>query len=342
MNNQHIGRFQEIGIALEAERGVAEDSPEKTIQKLEADFYKSVEKEADLSTRAVLADNQKLDKVSEVVDGSCNMRVHVDTLGYFFKNIFGDVTTTEYEYEDGETTTPLEVYEHNFTVDETITRPTFSVFYAEGNVEDGVIPGSVVDEITINADADGLVTADISLLGKTTEDKSFSFSYDEEYDFVGRDISIAKADTLAQVDTSNPLDVKEMDITFDTGGVSDFTMDGSYGPADIYQNDQIITGSLVLNYDENEWKDYYDGNDSFAMVIKIESTKNIQDVDPEADDYFPTIEIELPKVFVEDWDRDSSNNDVIQQEISFKASFDHDNDTIANGKIINNTENYNA
>ena len=88
MNNQHIGRFQEIGIALEAERGVAEDSPEKTIQKLEADFYKSVEKEADLSTRAVLADNQKLDKVSEVVDGSCNMRVHVDTLGYFFKNIF--------------------------------------------------------------------------------------------------------------------------------------------------------------------------------------------------------------------------------------------------------------
>lgn len=337
MSTQHIGRFQELGIALESERGTAESSPDKTIQKLEADFFKKVETEEDLSTRAVLANNQKLDKVSEQVDGGLEMRVHVDTLGYFLKNILGNVSTTEVEDGDG---AGLGVYNHEFTVDETILRPTFTVFYKEGDVDEGVVPGTVVDEITISSEADGLVTADLSLLGTTTEDGDFSFSYDEEYDFVGRDITIKKGDDLSDADDNDALDVKEMDITIETGGETDFTMDGSYGPSEIHQTEMQISGSLVLNYDGDEFKDLWDDNEARAYIIEIQSTKNIQTADDTEDEEYPTIKIELPKVFVEDWTRDSSGGDVIQQEVSFRASYDNDEETILNVDLTNNTEDY--
>ncbi len=324
-DNQHIGRFQEIGVAMEDTRGTAESSPDHSIQKGEANFIKSVEKDVDERTRATVADSQTVRKVSELVEGDLSMDLHADVAGYLLANIFGSVSSAEQS---------TGAYLHEFTVAEDITRPTLSVFYKEGDVEQGVVPGCVIDTLTISGEADGVVEAEFDITGTTDETSSASFSYSAESDFVGRDVKVSKASSVSGLSSAEYLDVQEFDIEIDTDPETQYVMDGNFYPAENYQKSMIISGSFVINFKDTTWKDLYDSDDDTALLVKIESEKTIGSSDN------PKVAFELPEVYVEDWDRDSGASDVITQEVSWKAVYNAGEGTIAYADVLNETSSY--
>ncbi len=333
---EHIGKFQEIGFSTEDERGVAEDSIDKSAKKIEADFYKQVEKTEDLSVVATVADIQKLRKVSSLFEGDVSMNLHVDTVGYLFSNIFGDVTTTE--FEDG-ASEGLGVYEHDFEVDEDIKRQTLTTFVKDGDVKQLKVSNCVVDSFSLSVDQDDIISSDFSLVGTVAEDDSSEFSYDKEYDFIARDLEVKLASSKAGLSNSNGYCVKSLDIDIETGAEPNYCSDGNYEPSDVFQGALSISVDLNLDYTDTTFQDLYESDEPKYMRITITGDQDLVDEEGE-DPKYPTLEIDLTKVFVEDWDRDSSQDEVITQDVTIRAAYNEDDGEMVTAKLINKTESY--
>ena len=326
--SEYIGKFSEIGFTLENTRGTAEASPDKSAKKIEANFYKNVEKAEDESVVATVMDINKLRRTQEWYEGDVSMNLHADTIGYLLANIFGEVSSAI--EGDG--------YKHTFTQEEAISRQSFTTFVKEGDVKQEKIAGTVVSTLSLSAEQDGYVSAEIGLIGRSGEADTSSFSYDSEYDFIGKDITLTIGDSKAELDNGGTdIDIKSLTLDIDTGASADFVSDGDYTPHDIFQGNLSISGSIELNYDGTTLYDLYNSDNYKYMRIKI------------ADDYAigggasPTVQFDLHKVFVEDWERSSGQGDVVTQTISFRATYNEDEatDPIWKAEVINSTELYN-
>ena len=327
MSQEYIGKFSEIGFALEDIRGTAESAPTKSAKKIEANFYKNVEKAEDESVVATVMDINKLRKTQEWYEGDVSMNLHADTIGYLLANIFGDVESAE---EGGG-------YKHTFTQDEAIKRQSFTTFVKEGDVKQEKIAGTVVSTLSLSAEQDGYVSADIGLIGRSGEADTATFSYDKEYDFIGKDITITIGDSKAQLDNGGTeIDVKSLTLDIDTGAEADFVSEGEYTPHEIFQGNTNISGSLELNYDGNTLYDLYNSDTAKYMRIEI---KDDHDLGTNTN---PTVQIDLHKVFVEDWSRSGGQDEVVTQDVTFRATYNEDEatDPIWKAEVINSTDEY--
>ena len=326
---EHIGKFQEIGFSVEDTRGTAETSIQKAAKKIEADFYKQVEKTEDESVVASVADISKLRKVNSVFEGSVSMNLHADTIGYLFSNIFGTVESESVSEEDI-------AYEHDFTLEESIKRQTLTTFLKEADINQMKVANTVVNTLSLSIDQDDIISADFDLMGTVGESDSEAFSYDKEYDFIAKNVEVKIANSKAGLSNSNGYCVKSVDIEIDTGAEPNYCSDGNYEPNDIFQGALSISIDLNLDYTDDEFKDLYEGDDEKYMRVNISDDHELETgVNPE-------VELTFNKVQVEDWDRDSSQDDVITQDVTMRASYNEDDSEMASARIINSTADYNA
>lgn len=77
-----------------------------------------------------------------------------------------------------------------------------------------------------------------------------------------------------------------------------------------------IEGELVLNWDDQTYKNYMLNGDRKALRIALESEKLI------GASTYGYIEIDLPKVDFFAWEPDASIDDIVNQTINFKANYD--------------------
>lgn len=327
MSNEYIGKFSEIGFALEDVRGTAETAPTKSVKKITAEFYNNVEKAEDESVVATVMDVNKLRKTQEWYEGDVSMNLHADTIGYLLTNIFGNV----------ESATEGGGYKHTFTQEEGITRQTFTTFVKEGDVKQEKVAGTVVSTLSLSAEQDGYVSADIGLIGRSGEDDTSSFSYGKEYDFIGKDISLTLGDSKGELDSGGTtIEIKSLTIEVDTGSAPDFVSDGDYTPQEVFQGNLNINGTLELNYGGDDLYDLYNSDTSKYMRIEIADDADI------GSGTNPTVQIDLHRVFVEDWDRSSGQDEVVTQTVNFRATYNEDEatDPIWKAVVINSTEEY--
>ena len=327
MSNEFIGKFSELGLAVESVRGTAEDSPEKCLKKIEANFYKNVEKAEDESVVATVVDVNKLKKTQEVYEGEVNMNLHADVIGYLFQNLWGESTTED--LGSG-------AYKHTFSLLESITRPTLTAFLKDGEVKQEKVSGCVVESLTISGAMDDIISGNFNLRGVKGVDDTSTFSYDQEYDFIGKDVTVKMADTKAGLDTAEATEVKDYEIEMSTGTQDDYTSDGEYYPSNIYQNNLNVSISLTANYKDETFKDLNDSDNSKFIRITIEGDTDIGGGNK------PKVELDFYNAFVEDWERGSSRDEVITQEITLRATYNETEETVGGAEVINKTSGYNT
>jgi len=300
-----VGRQIEFGVATEASRGSAETTADKWMRKVTANVVERATHALDDSTRGRLEDGEGRRKVQSHIEGDVEGILHADVLGWFLANIYGVVNTT---------TVTGSVKSHVFTLRQNIQHQSLTLFAKDGSVQQSVFSNAMINTLEITAAIDDYVRFSASFLAAVAASNSATPSYDTEYDFVARDITVKIADSEAGLAGATATKVKDLGIKWDQGLIRDHVV-GAYAPGDIYNARLMIDGNFTLNFADETFKDLYLGNTAKYMSITIAGEADI------GSGNFPTITIVLNKVQFMDWNRAGGANELVTEPITFRAFY---------------------
>lgn len=325
--SEFIGKQIEAGFSMENTRGTAESDTQKWVKNVEANIVAMAEKVVDDNSRGRLEDSEGQRTSQKWFEGDLSGIVHADAIGYPLVQLYGGVDTS--------TIVAGEVFSHDFTVDNDITNNTFSLFLKEGSVNQKVLNGVVVNSLELSSVVDDYVRFTASLIARDEASNSNNPSYDTEYDFIARDITVKIADTEAALSGASALDIKNLDITWNAGAIRDHVF-GSRNPNNIFNGSFSIEGSFEKNYVDNTFRDLYQGESYKYMQIHIEGEADIGSSNN------PSITILLNRVGVTDWSRSGGNDELVTEEVSFKAFFNQTDTQQSKVTLQNKTSSYEA
>lgn len=300
-----VGRQIEFGVATEASRGSAESTVDKWFRKVTANIVERATHALDDTTRGRLEDGEGRRVVQKHIEGELEGILHADALGYFLANIYGVVVTS---------TVTGSVKSHVFTLGQNIQHTSLTLFAKDGDVQQLAFDNAMINTLTISASIDDYVRFNASFLASEATDDTETPSYGTEYDFVSRDITVKIADTEAGLSGATALKAKEVEIEWDQGLIRDHVV-GSYTPDDIYNARLMITGSLVLNFTAETFKDLYLGNAPKYMSITIQGEAEL------TSGQNPTVTVLLYKVQFMDWERSGGPNELVTETVQFRAFY---------------------
>jgi len=172
----------------------------------------------------------------------------------------------------------------------------------------------MINTLEISAAIDEYVRFNASFLASVGASNSATPSYDTEYDFVARDITVKIADTEAGLAGATATKVKDLSVKWDQGLIRDHVV-GAYTPDDIYNARLMIDGNFTLNFADETFKDLYLGNSAKYMSITIAGEADLGSGNN------PTVTIVLNKVQFMDWNRAGGANELVTEPISFRAFY---------------------
>lgn len=320
MRNQFIGRDIEVGVAI----GEA-SSADHSIQKTTANIFKGVETADDETTRGSIISRKGRRVTQKYAEGSLEGNVHSEAIGYFLKNIWGDVETTD--NEDG-------VYSHEFTLDDDHIHDELTFFLKEGS-EEKKVEDAHISTLEISASPDSYVTFSAEIIAKDMVEDSFNPSYGTEYDFIGKDVTVKIADSRDDLDSEDAIEVREVTIN-QNRNLDRYHILGDYSPKKIYGPNFENEITLEKEYLDNTFKDLHEGDSSKYIRITIEGDESLDSGDK------PKIEYDFYKVQVTDWSKGDGADDIIEESVTLQAYENTEEDSNKLGKVtlVNNTEDY--
>ena len=301
----HIGREVAFGAAVESSRGTAETTADKWFKKTTVSLLPEVEKVVDDSSFGRLEDAEEVRTVREWFGGSIDGVLHADAIGYPLNNLYGTVTTEETAVDSG-------VFEHTFELGQTITHPTLSFFIAD-QVKKEVYNGGVISTLSIEATTDDYVRYSMEVLARASASHTDTVSYDTEYDFIGKDITVKVADTEAGLVGATAVPMKSLNINIDAGAISDWVF-GDTTP-------EHYNGAFGIEFDFT--KNYVDN--TFEALFKSDNAKYVQvsivgdTVLPETN--APELTFTFYKCKVTDYDIDDAADELREENVTMKALF---------------------
>lgn len=300
-----IGREIEFGVATEATRGTAETAADKWARKVTANVVERAVHAIDDTTRGRLEDGEGRRKVQSFVEGSIEGIVHADLLGYFLANIYGVAVASEI----GDP-----VYSHVFSLKQDIQHQSLTLFAKDGNVQQLVFDNAMINTLEITASIDDFVRFNAAFIASVATDNSDTPSYDTEYDFIAKDITVKVADTEGGLPGASAVKAKDLNVVWNQGLIRDHVV-GSYTPDDTYNAMLMIEGSMTLNFADETYKDLYLGDSSKYMSITIQGGADLGGAEN------PIFELVMHKVQFMDWNRSGGQNELVTEQVSFRAFY---------------------
>ena len=328
MENTFIGREISFGAAIEAVRGVAEAGATKWFRKVNATIIPKTDRVVDDSSFGALEDAAQVRTVRKHNEGTLEGIVHADAIGYIFANLYG---APDSALVAGET----EVFEHTFELDQSIQHPTLTLFVKDADVRDSKIANGVVSALELTVATDNYVRFKADFIGKEETSATSDPSLDVEYDFVGRDVTLKLADSEAGLAAAEEIKIKTLSVKYNPHTIADYVV-GDYSPEDIYNGAFSIEGSFTKNYVDQIFEDLGKGDDSKYAQIKVEGEATL------GTSSHPTITLILNKLMVTDWSRKGAADELVTEDVSFKAFYNSDDKKQSKLKLINLTEAYGA
>lgn len=322
--NEFIGRQIDFAVAIEAVRGTAETTAQRTVRKVTANLIPRSERVIDDSTFGRIEDAERIRTVRRWSEGDVEGIIHADVLGYYLSNIYGAVVSTP----NGA------AYNHAFTVEQSITHPTLTFFIKDGEVRQEKLAGGMIQTLELTATTDDYLRYSGAFLAKEgATDASIIPALSTEYDFVSRDITVKIADTEGGLAAATALKLKDMNLTFNTNAEADFVF-GSYSPDNIYNHQFAIEGTFTKNYVDTTFQDLYEGDSFKFMEITIEGEANL------GGGIHPKIVVLFHKIQVQDWSRTSDGDALVTEEVSFKAFLNSSSGDQSEVTLTNTTAEY--
>lgn len=283
------------------------------------------QKVVDDTTRGVLEDSQGARLVREWYEGELVGIVHADAIGYLFLNLYGAVSSTE--------VVAASVYSHEFTLDQTITHPALSLFRKDGGVNQEVYGGGVVSTLEVSASTEDFVRFTSTLQARNTQSNADTPSYNTEYDFIGKDITVKVADTEAGLDGAEAVPLKTLTVRYDVGAIADYAF-GSNNPADIYNAMMSIEIEFAKNYEDTTFEDLFKSDTYKYMQIEV-----VGDADLGSGNN-PSITWVFNKAQVQNWERSGDSNSLVEETVTAKAFFNGSDGEQSTVTVQNATTSY--
>jgi hypothetical protein len=324
--SEFIGREIDFALAPESVRGTAETVAQRNVRKVTCNIIPKAERVVDDTTFGRIEDAERIRTVRKWNEGDVSGIVHVDVLGYYLWNIYGEVDSGA---------SSGDAFEHTFTMEQSILHPSLTLFVKDSDVRQEKLAGGMITTLELTATTDNYVRYTANFIAKEGEtDTSEIPALATEYDFVGRDITVKIASTEAGLANATALKLKDLNLTFNTNAEADFTF-GSYSPDEIYNKQFSIEGSLTRNFVDETFKDLYEGNDFVYMQIEIEGEAILDE------GVSPKITILGNKIQVQDWTRTSEGDALVTEDVKFKFFYNTDDESMSEVTLKNLTEEYN-
>lgn len=328
MENTFIGREISFGVAVEGVRGVAEAAATKWFKKVNATIIPKVDRVIDDSSFGALEDAAQVRTVRKHNEGTLEGIVHADAIGYIFTNLYG---YPDSDLVAGET----EVYDHTFELSQSIQHPTLTLFVKDADVRDTKIANGVVSSFELTVATDNYVRFKADFIGKEEASATSVPSLDQEFDFVGRDVTVKLADTEAGLDAAEAVKVKNLSVKKNPHTLTDYTV-GDYSPEDIYNGAFSIEGTFTKNYVDQTFEDMCKGDTAKYAQIKIEGEAVL------GENSHPAITLILNKLMVTTWDRKGAADALVEETVGFKAFYNSEDRKQSKLKLRNLTPSYGA
>jgi hypothetical protein len=262
--------------------------------------------------------------IKTFVEGSIDMPLFVESFGYLAYNLYGDVVSTV----DSGT-----IYKHIFNLEQSSIAPSLSFFVKDGEVQELAITNSHINTLEISATPDDYVKISTSIIAQKASDSVAVPSYTNETDFIGKEVKVKLSDTKVGLAGATAICVKNLTLSFDKGLIADYCL-GNIAPADIYISKMSIEGSFTKNFDDEVYKDLFLGSGKKYMSIEIIGDTVISGTT------YPSIKVILNKVQITGWDRSGGKDDLVTEDISFKAYYNSVDGKASEMTITNSTQKY--
>lgn len=319
-----VGKNLEIGISVEQDRGVAQAVAEKWVKKQTGNIFARAESKDDEISDGSLEDSSNSRIVKKWIEGDMDGVVHVDAIGYLLYNLYGSVVSSW---------VAAGVYSHVFDLLNSVQHPSLAIFAKDGDIQQQVYNNCMVGTLEITAVVDDYVKFSTSFIGKDEAVNSDTPSYDTEYDFIGKDVSVKVSDTEGGLSGATPLEARSVSINFNTNLLPDHIL-GQLAPEDVYNTTSMIEGELVLTYADTTFKDMHLGDTAKYMEITIQGSQDIGETEN------PAIVILLHKVKVSSWDRSGGRDEIVTETVGFKAYRNTSDGKQSEITLQNNTPEY--
>lgn len=321
---KYIGRRVDIGVAVEDIRGTAKTA-QLAVPKVNYDFFDKVDKAVSEEGLGNIPGfgNQSI-VTSKRSEGTIEAEMNARSFPMFMEATFGALGSAAQGAG----------YKHTATLLNSNQHPTLSVHISEDN-GDRVIRGAMVDNLQFSFSPEGIVMFTCGMKGMALDDDVYSATYAEDYKFVGRDSEVKIAEDTASLAASTAICLKEVTVTINKNTEFDLVT-CSLEPEDILNQQMTIEGTLNLNYEDNTYRDYMLAGTYRAMSIKLTDTR-----DDLGAGLYPEFYLELPRVDFSEWERPTSNNEIVKQTINFRALYDLDTSKLFSScYMINNVVSY--
>ncbi len=318
-----IGRDVEFGVAIEGTRNTAEATAQKWVKNVTADIEPKQTKVQDDNKRGRLEKHDGGRVVQKWFGGTVEGVMHIDTVGYFLNQLYGDCDTT---------TITGEVKSNTFTLAQNIEHPTLTLFRKYGGVKQEKIAGASVLSMELSATVDDYLRMTAEVEGITTSADSSTPTYDTEYDFIGRDITIKLADTEVGLATATALNCKNVTITWEVENIRNHIL-GSYFAEANYNPDFSVSVNVTKDYEDTTFEELA-GLDTYKYAqIHIEGEADLGGGNS------PSLTLTLNRVQVaDDWSTSGGADELKTEDFTLNAYYNETDSEQSKVVLVNKTD----
>lgn len=316
-----IGRRQAVGIAVESSRGVGV-APTYYLSCNSFSFAdKPTRAKSDASFGGIWGGDQAPMTLIHA-EGSFEVELGDASFGVILYNLFGSVS-------DGGTANG---YTHTYTLSNDNQHKSITIT-TKDPIGNFTYELSMINSFELKVEPDKIVTYSVDFMSKGSADNgnTVTDSYGAEKKFVGRHLSLKLASTTSGLGAATASDIKSLSLKIDKNTSVESVLSTSQ-PIDIVNRKFMISGEIVLNYEDRTWLNLVKNGSYRAMRIALTH----EDIVGGGSTPYSWV-LDLSKVAFENFDPDFSLDNVVTQKLQFSALYDAGgNNNVVNSCILTN------
>ena len=306
-----LGRLVQFGIAKESVRGTPETAASFWIPWKDLVLDEVQEDIINQEAYGVIEDSFGRDIAKQYVKGSLTAPISDKHFALILLNVLGTLNTAA--NADGSGT----IKDHTITVGQSAQHQALSLFLDDpAGGQDYKHGLGMIEQLEISYELGQYITYKIDFKAKKGATATLTPATSTENRFTHKHVTFKLASNLAGLGAASGVTIKSFKLVIKTNLEDDFVL-GSVDPADFLNKQISIEGSVTaLWQNESDYKTAFLANTNKAMRIDIQNTDVT--IGTSAN---PLVRIDLAKCYFTALGRPFKLNDLITQDLSFKAVY---------------------
>jgi hypothetical protein len=263
--------------------------------------------------------------IGEYAEGDFEGEVRDQSFGLLLLALYGSVSPS------GPTDS---AYTHTFTVDNTAQHDSLALKVGDPN-QTILFKLAMLNSLTVNYTLDEVVNFSANFMSKRSATSSGTITYTAENKFHRKYMSARVAAVTGDLAAASDLSVKSITLNFNKNLMRDNVL-RTASPEDILNQTMTIDGEIVLNYEDQTWKNYMLNATTRALRVRVTNT----DATIGAGSTNPYLDFQFDAVDFFDWEPDRGLDDIVTQTVSFRANYDLTNSSQSQAVLVNSVVSY--